>query len=62
MKSKNVADELVEAMREAAAIAKGEAVPAATHHFPLPVEVGCLKPPLPSSSSTGLPGPSSPPA
>jgi hypothetical protein len=39
MKRKNVADELVEAMREAAAIAKGETEPAAVHKFPLPLEV-----------------------
>jgi putative transcriptional regulator len=35
----NVADELVEAMREAVAIAQGEAEPAATHQFPLPLDV-----------------------
>ena len=34
MKRKNVADELVEAMREAAAIAKGEAKPAAINISP----------------------------
>jgi putative transcriptional regulator len=39
MKRKNVASELVEAMREAAAIAKGKAKPAATHQFPLPLDV-----------------------
>jgi putative transcriptional regulator len=39
MKRKNVADELVEAMREASAIALGKAKPAATHQFPLPLEV-----------------------
>ena len=39
MKRKNVANELVEAMREAAAIAKGEAQPAATHHFRVPLDV-----------------------
>jgi putative transcriptional regulator len=39
MKRKNVADELVEAMREAAAIAQGEVEPAAVHKFPLPLEV-----------------------
>jgi putative transcriptional regulator len=39
MKRKNVADELVAAMREAAAIAKGDAEPAAVHQFPLPLEV-----------------------
>jgi putative transcriptional regulator len=39
MKRKNVADDLVEAMREAAAIAQGEAEPAAVHQYPLPLEV-----------------------
>jgi putative transcriptional regulator len=39
MKRKNVADELVESMREAAAIALGEVQPAAVHHFPLPLDV-----------------------
>jgi len=39
MKRKNVADELVEAMREAAAIAQGEAEPAAVHQFALPLDV-----------------------
>jgi putative transcriptional regulator len=39
MKRKNVANELVDAMREAAAIAQGEAKPAAVHHFPLPLDV-----------------------
>jgi putative transcriptional regulator len=39
MSRKNVAGELVDAMREAAAIAKGEAAPAAVHRFPLPLEV-----------------------
>ena len=39
MKRTNVADELVEAMREAAAIAQGEAEPAAVHKFPLPLDV-----------------------
>jgi putative transcriptional regulator len=39
MKRKNVADELVEAMREAAAIAQGKAEPTAVHKFPLPLEV-----------------------
>jgi putative transcriptional regulator len=34
-----VADDLVEAMREAAAIAQGEAEPAAVHQYPLPLEV-----------------------
>ncbi len=36
---KNVADELVEAMQEAAAIAKGEAQPAAVHHVPVLPEI-----------------------
>jgi putative transcriptional regulator len=39
MNRKNVSSELVEAMREAAAIAQGESAPAATHHFPLPLDV-----------------------
>jgi len=39
MKRRNVGGELVEAMREAAAIAKGDAEPAAVHYFPLPLEV-----------------------
>jgi putative transcriptional regulator len=39
MKQKNVADEFVAAMREAAAIAQGEAQPAAIHSYPLPLEV-----------------------
>jgi putative transcriptional regulator len=39
MKRKNIASELVEAMREAAAIAQGRAEPAATHHFPLPLDI-----------------------
>jgi len=39
MKRKNVADELVEAMREVAAIAQGKAEPAAVYQFPLPLEV-----------------------
>lgn len=38
-KRKNVADELVEAMREAALIAEGKAEPAAAHDFPLPLDV-----------------------
>jgi len=36
MKRKHVANELVEARREAAAIARAHA---ATHHFPLPLDV-----------------------
>lgn len=39
MKRKNVADEVVEAMREAAGIALGEVKPAAMHQFPLPLDV-----------------------
>ena len=39
MKRKNVADELVVAMREAAAIAQGETKPAAVHQFPLALDV-----------------------
>ena len=39
MNRKNVSSELVEAMREAAAIAQGESAPAATHHFPVPLDV-----------------------
>jgi putative transcriptional regulator len=39
VKRKNVADEVVAAMREAAAIAKGEAKPAAVHRIPLALEV-----------------------
>ncbi len=39
MKRKNVANELVEAMREVAAIAEGKANPAAVHHIPLLPEV-----------------------
>ena len=39
MKRKNVADELVEAMREAAEIAEGNVKPAAVHQFPLPLDV-----------------------
>jgi len=39
MKRNNLAVELVESMREAAAIAQGEAPPAAEHHFALPLDV-----------------------
>ena len=39
MKQKNVANEIIEAMREAASIAMGETKPAAVHEFPLPLEV-----------------------
>jgi hypothetical protein len=51
MKRKNVASEIVEAMREAAAIAKGEAKPAALRVFPLPrdVDVGAARPATKSS-------------
>jgi putative transcriptional regulator len=39
MKRSNLAVELVESMREAAAIAQGEAQPAVDHHFPLALDV-----------------------
>jgi len=39
MKHKNVAGELIESMREAASIAQGELAQAATHHFPLVLDV-----------------------
>jgi putative transcriptional regulator len=39
MKRKNVADELVEAMREAASIAEGKSRPAGVHALPLPLDV-----------------------
>jgi putative transcriptional regulator len=39
MKRNNLANELVESMREAAAIATGDAKPAAMHQFPLPLDV-----------------------
>jgi putative transcriptional regulator len=40
MKRKNIANELVEAMREVAAISEGKVAPAAVHHIPvLPDEV-----------------------
>lgn len=39
MKRKNIANELVEAMREAAAIAEGKAKPATVHQVPLPLDV-----------------------
>lgn len=51
MKRKNVADELIESMREAAAIAKGERKAAAEHRFallPLDVDVRAIR------VSTGL--------
>ena len=46
MKRTNVADELMESMREAAAIAKGERRPAAEHRFallPLDVDVRAVR-------------------
>lgn len=39
MKRKNVASELVEAMREATEIAESKMKRAAVHHFPLPLDV-----------------------
>jgi putative transcriptional regulator len=39
MKRKNVANKIVEAMREAAEIAEGNVKPAAVHEFPLPLDV-----------------------
>jgi len=39
MKRKNIGDELVEAMREVAAIAQGEAQPAAVHQIPLSLDL-----------------------
>jgi len=39
MKRKNMADEFVAAMREAAEIAEGTVKPAAVHHFPLALDV-----------------------
>jgi hypothetical protein len=39
IKRKNLAGELVEATREAASISQGESAPAATHRFPLPIDV-----------------------
>jgi putative transcriptional regulator len=39
MQRKNVAGELVQAMREAVAIAEGTSMPAAVHHVPVPDEV-----------------------
>jgi putative transcriptional regulator len=48
MKRRNVADELVAAMREAAAIAKGEAKPAAQFPLPLDVDVRAVR------AATGL--------
>ena len=38
-KRKNMADELVVAMRESAEIAEGNIKPAAVHHFPLALDV-----------------------
>jgi len=51
MKRKNVADELMESMREVLAITKGEREPAAVHHFvlhPLDVDVRAVR------AATGL--------
>jgi putative transcriptional regulator len=51
MKRKNVADEFIEAMREAAEIFAGRAEPAAVHHFvqlPLDVDVSSVR------AATGL--------
>jgi putative transcriptional regulator len=39
VKRKDVTEELLEAMREAAEIAEGTVQPTAVHHFPLPLEV-----------------------
>jgi putative transcriptional regulator len=39
MKRKDVSEELVEAMREAAEIAEGKLQPAAVHQFPLQLDV-----------------------
>ncbi len=39
MKRKNLANEIVEAMREAATIAEGQAESAAVDRFPLPLDV-----------------------
>jgi putative transcriptional regulator len=39
MKRTNLAADLVNSMREASAIAHGVTVPAATHQFPLPLDV-----------------------
>jgi putative transcriptional regulator len=39
MKRKNVTEEVLDAMREAAEIAEGKAKPAAVHQFPLPLDV-----------------------
>jgi len=39
MKRRNVGDEIVESMREALAIARGEIEPAKVHHVPLPLDV-----------------------
>jgi hypothetical protein len=38
-RARNVANDLVEAMREAAAIAEGKAEPAAVHQFPLALDI-----------------------
>jgi len=39
MKRRNVGDEIVESMREAVAIARGEVEPSRVHRFPLPLPV-----------------------
>jgi putative transcriptional regulator len=39
MKRRNVGDEIVESMREALAIARGEIEPTKVHHIPLPLTV-----------------------
>jgi hypothetical protein len=44
MKRKNVADEFVEAMREAAEIAAGRIEPAKVHHFPVPATPAPINP------------------
>jgi len=44
MKRKNVADKLVEAMREAAEIAAGRIEPAKVHHFPVPATPAPINP------------------
>jgi putative transcriptional regulator len=48
MKRTNIADELVEAMREVVAIASGEAEPAAVHQFSLDIDVRAVR------AATGL--------
>jgi putative transcriptional regulator len=39
MKRRNIGDEIVESMREALAIARGEIEPARVHQIPLPLKV-----------------------